>query len=78
MSGDTVWILLQYSNTDRGKEGPEKEVGKCQAAKLAFCHPSTVLPLSSINIQTSKPADMCTVTHEPGPHRMCPPPKSLD
>lgn len=78
MSGDAVWILLQYNNTDRGKEGSEKEVGKCQVAKLAFCHLSTVLPISSINIQTSKAADTCTVTCEPGPHRMCPLPKPLD
>lgn len=53
MSGDTVWILLQYYNIDRGKEGSEKEVGKCQAAMLAFCHQNAVLPVSSINVQTS-------------------------
>lgn len=73
MSSDTVWILLQYNNIDRGKEGSEKEVGKCQAAKLAFCHLNMVLPISSINVQTSKAADTCTVTQEPRPHRMCSP-----
>lgn len=77
MSGDTVWILLQYNNIDRGK-GSEKEVGKCQAAKLEFCHLNTVLPISSINVQTSKAADAYTVTHETRPQRMCSPPKSLD
>lgn len=56
---------------DRGKEGSEKEVGKCQAAKLVFCHQNMVLPISSIDVQTSKAAATCTVAHEPRPHRMC-------